>query len=83
MASLGATASSPMPKAPKVVSWLGIIGPRLISFDEVAARIASYIARGEILVGLARRDRPRALRPRTDAARGDLRRAATSSASAT
>ena len=24
MASLGATASSPMPKAPKVVSWLGI-----------------------------------------------------------
>jgi transposase len=29
--SLGATASSPMPKAPKVVSWLGIIGSRLIS----------------------------------------------------
>jgi hypothetical protein len=50
MASLGATASSPLPKAPKVVSWLGIIGSRLISSTRVAARIASYIARGEILV---------------------------------
>ena len=48
--------------------------------DEVAARTASYIAPRRDLGGLARRDRPRALRPRTVA---DLRRAATSSASAT
>ena len=47
MASLGATASSPMPKAPKVVSWLGIIGSRLISSMRSPL---GYIARGEILV---------------------------------
>jgi hypothetical protein len=50
--------------------------------DEVAARIASYIARGEILVDWRDASAAR-FGPRTVAARGDLRRAATSSASAT
>ena len=52
----------------RAVAWNHQVSLDLI--DEVAARIAGYIARGEVLV--SGRDTIGALRPRADAARGEL-----------